>query len=353
MRIPWLADVLRAAGLAVVEVPGWRGHGSGTWQPTGGIWHATADGAAQNPVSDAKDDAAAISIIRNGRPGLPGPIANAYVNRAGVWYLIADGKCNTAYAGTAGPLHGLGNFHLLGIEFENDNRGEPWPGVQYASALTGWSAICRKLGWQAGRIAGHKEHDPRRKSDPLGIDMNTARADLAAAISGRTISMGVGAEVWDDMNGQYAIWRVAAIAELEATYTGGPQKGKPVPLVALLTGMRDALAASAGREAASAVREQDMHTALKETLALLRTLSSGGSGDVDVNVILAKIEERSSDVTGLLSSQSEELARMVAEQATRNDRIAQLERRVAELVAELDQRNDAMAAIAADPAGGR
>lgn len=183
-RLLWLPQVLRAAGLTVVEVPGWERLGSSDWNPTGGIVHATADGAAANPVADARDDAAAIAVIRNGRPGLPGPIANAYQARDGRWHAIASGRCNTALVGTAGPLKGLGNSRLLGIEHENDNRGEPWPSVQYESAVRGWAAICRRLGWPASRLAGHKEHDPRRKSDPKGIDMGQFRARVAAILTG-------------------------------------------------------------------------------------------------------------------------------------------------------------------------
>lgn len=184
MRILWLADELRAAGLTVVEVDGWRTLGSDNWAPTGGIVHATADGAAQNPVADARDDDAAIRVIRNGRPGLAGPIANAYHSRSGVWWVIASGRCNTALTGTAGPLRGLGNHSLLGIEHENDNRGERWPEIQWRTALLGWAVICRRLRWQAGRLAGHKEHDPGRKSDPLGIDMGAFRAAVARLIPG-------------------------------------------------------------------------------------------------------------------------------------------------------------------------
>lgn len=184
MRALWLPDALRAAGLTVVEVPGWRDLGSGDWNPTGGIVHATADGAAANPVADGLDDAGAIRVIRNGRRGLRGPIANCYQNRAGVWHVIAAGRCNTALRGTHGPLRGLGNYNLLGIEHENNNRGEPWPDVQMRSAVVGWAAICRQMRWPAARLAGHKEHDPRRKTDPLGIDMAKFRADVAATLAG-------------------------------------------------------------------------------------------------------------------------------------------------------------------------
>lgn len=199
MRVLWLAEVLRAAGLTVVEVDGWRALGSDQWAPTGGIVHATADGAAANPVADVADDDAAIRVIRNGRPGLAGPIANVYHSRSGVWWVIASGRCNTALTGTAGPLKGLGNVNLLGVEHENDNRGERWPEVQWRTALVGWAAICRRLGWSAGRLAGHKEHDPGRKSDPLGVDMAAFRAGVARIIAGGTPAGGEDDMSWSDV----------------------------------------------------------------------------------------------------------------------------------------------------------
>ena len=43
MRITWLADVLRDAGLTVIEHPNWKNHEvDSTWTPEYGIVHATA-----------------------------------------------------------------------------------------------------------------------------------------------------------------------------------------------------------------------------------------------------------------------------------------------------------------------
>ncbi len=211
MRATWLADVLRDAGLTVVEVRGWQSHGSSVWAPYGGIVHATADGAARNAVQEVADDAAAIRVIRDGRPGLPGPIANIYHARDGRAHIIASGRCNTALPGTAGTLRGIGNTGLLGIEHESDNRGEKWTEVQYDSAIRMWAAICKKMGWTAARLSGHKEHDPGRKSDPMGIDMKRFRADVAKLIVSKAPTVIPGAKapttkgdtvtdvnVWDD-----------------------------------------------------------------------------------------------------------------------------------------------------------
>lgn len=181
MRVLWLADVLRAAGLTVVEHAGWKTRGWEPWDPQCGIVHATAAPATQ-------PDSTQVAIVRDGREDLQGPIAVACVDRAGRWHVLASGRCNTTLTGTAGPFEGYGNQRCLGVEACNDNRTEPWPAVQYAAYYRGWAAICRRLGWGAARLVGHKEHTPGRKTDPT-FDMNRFRADVARVLAGEDNEM--------------------------------------------------------------------------------------------------------------------------------------------------------------------
>ncbi|WP_238013461.1 hypothetical protein KZZ52_23985 [Dactylosporangium sp. AC04546] len=70
--------------------------------------------------------------------------------------------------------------------------------------------------------------------------------------------------------------------------------------------------------AASALREQDMLTALT-------ALAQAGSGNFDVAVILARIDERSADVTGLLARQAARIAELEKQlAATREAAVAGL-----------------------------
>jgi hypothetical protein len=50
--IPWLADVLRVAGVQVVEEADWRNRAvSGSFDPIGVLWHHTAaTSSATNPA---------------------------------------------------------------------------------------------------------------------------------------------------------------------------------------------------------------------------------------------------------------------------------------------------------------
>lgn len=176
--LPWLADVLRDAGLTVIEHAGWKTRGRpGTWAPRFGIVHATAAPASQS-------DATQIRIVRDGREGLVGPIANACVARNGVWHVLAAGRCNTTIPGTSGPYGGLGNTYALGIEACNDNRDEPWPDVQYTAYVIGWAAIARKLGWGPDRLRGHREHTPGRKTDPT-FNMAAFRTHVAGRLANK------------------------------------------------------------------------------------------------------------------------------------------------------------------------
>ena len=169
MRITWLADVLRTAGLEVVEHAGWQTRERpGDWSPRFIVAHATAA-----PSGQADDTQ--VRIVRDGRADLHGPIANACIDRSGRWHVLAAGRCNTTITGTAGPFEGQGNTHALGIEACNDNASEPWPAVQYQAYATGVAAICRRMGWPESRVVGHREHTPGHKTDPT-FGMNAFRA---------------------------------------------------------------------------------------------------------------------------------------------------------------------------------
>lgn len=177
MRLLWLADVLRAAGLTVHEVVGWRERGSATYNPVGIICHATAG-------SSTSTDAGEISVLLNGSNSAPPPIAQLYLSRSGAWHVVASGRCNHARTGQPGtPLVGVGNSGLIGVEAQNNNAGQPWPAVQLDAYQRGVAAICKRMGWSASRAIAHREHQPNGKTDPVGINMGAFRATVAALIT--------------------------------------------------------------------------------------------------------------------------------------------------------------------------
>ncbi|MEV7263964.1 N-acetylmuramoyl-L-alanine amidase [Micromonospora aurantiaca] len=182
MSLTWLADELRKAGLTVIEHRDWRTHDRpGSWSPRYGVVHATAAPRSQ-------PDSVQIAVVRDGRSDLPGPIANAVIDRQGRWHVVSAGRCNSTLVGTAGPYKGLGNTYALSTEACNDNRGEPWPPAQYESYVRGWAVLCRRLGWSPSHLVGHKEHTPSRKTDPT-FDMARFRRDVAEVLAGEDDDM--------------------------------------------------------------------------------------------------------------------------------------------------------------------
>lgn len=175
-RALWLPDALRAEGVHVVEHPGWQTRGKPTFEPGGVICHHTA--------GPARGDAPSLRTCVDGRPDLPGPLAQIVLARSGTAIVIASGKAN--HAGAGGWRGITGNTHMFGIEAENTGNGEPWPRAQLDAYVRCCAAIVRRLGVSADRVCGHKEWatPPGRKVDPRGIDMPSFRLQVAARLHG-------------------------------------------------------------------------------------------------------------------------------------------------------------------------
>jgi hypothetical protein len=175
----WLPDVLRAAGLQVIEVPGWqnRGHGD-EGHVLGVLCHHTC-GPLHGDLPDLK-------VLVDGRPDLGGPLCNLGLGRTGTYYMIAAGK---GWHAGAGNWLGItdGNAHLIGIEAENagtdDKQGhptDPWPDVQMDAYKRGVAAILRHIGAHPAMCAAHKEYAlPHGRKDDPNFDMAAFRADVA------------------------------------------------------------------------------------------------------------------------------------------------------------------------------
>jgi hypothetical protein len=189
--LDWLSTVLKSAGLKVAEEPGWqtRGHGdAGTIK--GIICHHTAGPKLGNMPS--------LRTVRDGRPGLSGPLAQLCLGRDGTFYVIAAGKCNHAGAGVWKGIT-TGNTSFIGIEAENTGGTHnpprtdpkdppfdlPWPAVQMDAYRRGVAAILTHIGQDESMCCGHKEYalPHGRKPDP-SFDMDDFRRGVAAIMNG-------------------------------------------------------------------------------------------------------------------------------------------------------------------------
>lgn len=182
MKALWLADVLRSAGLKVVEQPGWKERGRGDFTAIRGV-------VCHHTAGSLKGNAPSLGVVTNGREGLPGPLSQLVLGRDGTYFVVASGKSN--HAGP-GKWQGViaGNSQMIGIEAENTGltNDQPWPAVQMDAYVRGVAAILKQIKADAVMACGHKEYAlPKgRKSDPT-FDMVAFRAAVELAMAGKAI----------------------------------------------------------------------------------------------------------------------------------------------------------------------
>ena len=186
-----LVDVLRGAGLAVVERPGWRTRGHG--QMSGVrcvVLHHTA--------GPATGEAPSLGVVENGRPGLAGPLAQLGPRPLG--HLVR--RRRRALPPHRRDLRALaGQTWAVGVEAEATGR-DPWPPVQYSSYLRGARALADHYDVPHSRVLGHREiaRPLGRKIDP-NFDLATFRAALTSQESILTTPAGLWAAPIRNFNG--------------------------------------------------------------------------------------------------------------------------------------------------------
>ncbi|WP_320067434.1 N-acetylmuramoyl-L-alanine amidase [Micromonospora sp. RTGN7] len=179
--IPWLADVLRGAGVAVVEHGNWLGRVAGSsFNPIGVLWHHTAS------TSSAANPHPALNICINGRSDLPGPLCQALVDYNGVFHVISGGRANHAGASRgSGPIPaGDGNTLMVGWEIDYNGVNQAMTNAQYSASVLATAAVLRQLGRDASHARGHRETSTSGKIDPSFIDLDSMRADVARQLAG-------------------------------------------------------------------------------------------------------------------------------------------------------------------------
>jgi len=156
-----IAQRLRNAGLAVIEVDGWANRGSSSFNPRGSVDHHTAGPPTGNAPS--------LNTCIHGRSDLPGPLCNVFMARDSTAYVVAAGTAN--HAGSGG-WHGLsGNSSVYGIERENvGTTAEPWTPAQTDAAARAHAALIRGRA-DASMVCRHAEWTSRK------IDTHTLTGD--------------------------------------------------------------------------------------------------------------------------------------------------------------------------------
>ncbi len=176
----WIADVLAAQGVKLVEYPGWRNRGHGNFKDIRGVM-----------VHHTGSDSATAASIANGRPDLAGPLSQLHIARDGTVTVVAVGVAWHAGVGMYPWLPtNMGNWHMIGIECANSGTSPTaphrthWPDEQYFALVNCCAAVNRRLSQTSARTIGHKEYAGRAqgKWDPGAIDMDILRADIQARI---------------------------------------------------------------------------------------------------------------------------------------------------------------------------
>jgi hypothetical protein len=192
VRLLTLAADLRAAGLTVVEIDGWktrsRPESAGGFNPVGVLWHHTGDNANGKMYAEW--------LANRGRSDLPPPLVQLSIDRQGVVYVCAAGRCNHAgEAKASGSVAaGDGNELYCGVEVQNTGT-EGYGPLQYGAMVKVGAVLGTKtIGCTVNAQRAHYETSVTGKwdpGDPHGLpfhgervlDMDKFRADIGVAMA--------------------------------------------------------------------------------------------------------------------------------------------------------------------------
>ena len=165
-----LARVARTTGYPVVEVDGWKSRGHGPMRGVKTI-------VPHHTVGPKTGNYPSLSVVKNGRPGLPGPLAQIGLGRDGTIYIIGSG---VAYHAGKVSKTAYGNSYAIGIEAENTGVGEEWSHAQMDSYVKLCAALVSEFELSVGAVLGHKEicAPAGRKIDPEFIEPKMTMAQF-------------------------------------------------------------------------------------------------------------------------------------------------------------------------------
>ena len=244
-----LADRIRAKGVRVVEIAGWRTRGSSTFNPHGAIHHHTA--------GSSRGSAPSLSTNIYGRPGIPGPLAQVMQSREpdghDIAYVIAAGRSNH---GGVGSYRGRsGNRYYHGLEVEHTGKDSVLVGRHEVScrilaAMLEAPGASRDASW----VCEHSEYanPPGRKIDFFNLNPPFPnRADGIRARVGHWIGRTEGDLGDEDMplNDADKSWFYKAITEVMRKEDVSGADTQTEVIAAIASAKADIIAAIEGTKA--------------------------------------------------------------------------------------------------------
>jgi hypothetical protein len=259
-----LASLARGAGLTVQEAPNWVGHNHGSMTSVSCI-------VIHHTAGSATGDYPSYNVVRNGRTGLPGPLAQLGVGRSGKVYVFSNGLAY--HAGTVKETW-MNNANSIGIEVESVGTGPEWPSVQVHATAKMVAALCKRYGVPVSRVLGHKEicYPVGRKVDPVGIpgDMPAFRALVQQYINE------------EDVVNEY---QERVLVETQRRVTLMREE------LAQLRAVADALKAALDRSYAVDVENQRRITAANTAVQALAELVAQGTDGLTADEVKAAVQE--------------------------------------------------------------
>lgn len=171
IKLAWMADELRDAGLTVIEVPGWKTRTmptSNTYNPVGVMNHHTVGTVYTYPYTFLQDKCnivifqdGTVAVLNAGYAydsglGTPYVLNKVLSDETFTWDEIKDKTSTT-----------LMNPHYIDIEVVHKGDGSYIPQAQYDALIATNRVLCDHYGWDPEtRVIGHSESAPDRKQDP-------------------------------------------------------------------------------------------------------------------------------------------------------------------------------------------
>lgn len=191
LPLAWLGDVLRDAGLTVVETSGWQERSADSGElprPVGVLEHHTATWSSED------DPAPSVQLCIDGRPDLDGPLCHGLIGFDGTVHLISAGRANHAGEAKMSGPNPSGDGNVLYVGFEWDYQGvEQSPSAeQYDAAVRATEAVLNHLDRPADAARGHRETSVTDKTDPGNVDLDGFRADIAKIVTDERQPQGSG-----------------------------------------------------------------------------------------------------------------------------------------------------------------